>query len=231
MFLSELVYEIVKSTIYYENNNSITRQIVREYAYSLTTNATSVEGITIDSDYKRTIDNVFNALNKAIQRVADLDKLALKTIECDLPLDLSEHEEEISYITNIYYKSGSDFIYVPFYANGIDIEFRRELPSSVDKIYVEYYPEIKWFSYEDIAMHYGDEIEVDNDIDLKQVYGITNKTCSYIMLHAKGTLGYDIYGAEANLWINQAESYFLDLQDYAGHTHHFQAKVDTEFKY
>lgn len=234
MKLSELIYETCKSTIYYENNNSITRQSLREYAYSLTTSSNNESGITIDTDYKRTVDNVFDAVNKAIQRVADLEKLPFKIVEVvpseiDI-IDLKDVDDFGSLINVFYFDNDkrTDFTNVSYSSLG-NKTYQLFPRRKISKVYVEYAPNFKWFTYEDIAYHNDDDIETDNDVDLNDL-GISNKTASYIMLYAKGTLGYDIYGSQANGWVNQAESYFLDLADFNGEQPHYQQKVEAKFK-
>lgn len=227
MKLSELVYNIITGVTLFENSSALTLQKVREYAYFLT-NTNNEEGFSIDSDYKRNVDNVFDGLNEAIQRIATLEKLPPKIIKAnsdsDGLIDLTEQLDDLDYVLNVYTKESN-------------IEFRNLTNSKIEidfpniEVNVEYYPEIKFFGFEDISYHIDAllETETDNDVDLRQI-GISNKTASYIALYCKGKLGRDIYGSEANQLINQAEAYFSDLDDFGGATIHSQNRIATKYK-
>ena len=230
MKLSELIYKIVTSVTYFEQNNSITPLELRKYAYYLSSN--SNEGtVTIDSDYKRNIDNVFSVLNEAIQRVATLEKLPLKNVKFSSDenglIDLT-YIEDLDHIINVYVENGKSFKSLKFENVGIN---KIQIEVKNTEVNIEYYPEIKFFGFNDIAYHYDDfmETETDRDVELREI-GISNKTASYLALYAEGKLGHDIYGAEANQKINQAESYFADLDDYAGMTIHYQNEIDRVYK-
>lgn len=226
MKLSELVYNIITGVTLFENSSSLTRQRVREYAYHLT-NSENDEGFSIDSDYKRNVDNVFDGLNEAVQRIATLEKLPPKIVkvssDSDGLIDLTDLIEDLDFVINIFDKNRN-------------YGFRNLTTSKIDigipniEVSVEYYPEIKFFSFEDIA-YYVDpfsEKRVDMDVELKDL-GISNKTASYIALYTKGKLGRDVYGSEANQLINQAEAYFSDLDDFGGATIHYQNRINPTF--
>lgn len=231
MNLSELIYQVVRNTILYENNSSISVGLVRKYAYDLTTNQESDDGVTIDSDYKKTVDNVFIAVNQAIQRLSSLEKIAPKIVEADVNednlIDLSSYD--VNRVLNIYfdhYRIGR--VNLEFDKRGKKVvHLRKKLPLSVSVVQVEYYPEIKKFDYADIQYHSdtSDEIITDEDVDLSEV-GISNPACSAIILYCKGILGRDVYGSEADIRLNQAEQYFLDLPDFNGEPLHEQSEVE-----
>jgi len=238
MNLSELIYQVVRNTILYENNSSISVGLVRRYAYYLTTNQESDDGITIDSDYKKTVDNVFIAVNQAIQRVASLEKIAPKIVEAEVGegnlIDLSSYD--VNRVLNVYYdypRVGR--INLEFDKKGKKtVHLRKRLPSSISAVQVEYYPEIKKFDYEDIQYHLDsganalseeDDTITDEDVDLAEL-GISNLACSAIILYCKGILGRDVYGSEADYWVNQAEQYFLDLPDFDGEPTHEQSEIE-----
>lgn len=228
MKLSELAFETIKSVVLYDNSREFSLLNFREYCYSLTTNSGSdTEGISINQDYKRNADNVFIALNRAFQRLANFDKLhpiqKRSVVSQDNELDFSEFIPSVSYILNLINAYGAN---VPFRNVGLDKIFILE--NYRDKILlVEYYPEMPSFTFSDIAYHKGDNSEeiVDNDIDLRKEYGINNMTCEYLKLYAKSVLLKDIDPSESSAILNQAESYMLDLEDYGGEVTHFQRNL------
>ncbi len=228
MKLSELAFETIKSVVLYDNSREFSLLNFREYCYSLTTNSGSdTEGISINQDYKRNADNVFIALNRAFQRLANFDKLhpiqKRSVVNEFNELDYSEFVPSVSYILNLVNAYGNN---VPFRNVGLDKILILE--NAKNKILlVEYYPELPFFTFSDIAYHKGDTNEeiVDNDIDLRKTYGISNMTCEYLKLYAKSVLLKDIDPSESSAILNQAESYMLDLEDYGGEVTHFQRNL------
>lgn len=242
MKLSDLIYNTIKSTVYYEDNRDLNKLDIRKYAYSLTTTSIDNEGVTINADYKRTVDNIFLVINDAIQRLASLEKLPLRTFhnldvlpinESEIynaingnVIDLKPFKEEISKIVNVYeIRRDNTFRSLDFVSMGKEKIALKEVAKG--DLYVEYYPQVREFTYDDIAYHEDEnpEYKIDKDVELED-YGISGKACHIISLYAKGVLGNDIYGTQANLWINQAEAYMQDLEDYAGTTPHFQNEVE-----
>ena len=231
MNLSELIYQVVRNTTLYEDNSSIDTLTIRKYSYALTTNSASTSGITISPDYKKTVDNVFLAVNQAFQRVANLEKLAPKIVEAEVSednlIDLSTYE--VSRVLNVYYdypRGGR--VNLEFDKKGKKtVHLKKRLPLSISTVQVEYYPELPIFDYKDIQYHIDLEegVEVDNDVDLSEI-GLSNQTCSYIIQWCKGVLGRDVYGEEANAWINQAEQYFYDLPEFDGEKLHEQEEIE-----
>ena len=231
MKLSELVYNIVTTVTYFEQNNSISIRDLREYAYTLTNSGSTPDSVAIDIDYKRNVDNVFSAINEAVQRVATLEKLPVKTINLqsdeDGVIDLT-NIEDFDHAVNLYVDTNNSYKSLSF-VQLEPLKIKTEVKNKA--VNVEYYPDVKYFTYSDIAYHYDtfSETEVDMDVDLRTI-GISNKTATYIILYAQGKLGHDIYGAEANQKINQAEAYFADLDDFGGATIHYQNLIDKVYK-
>lgn len=257
MLLSQLVYQVVKQAVYFEDNRQLDEMSIRKYANALTTNYGSDNGgISIDADYKRNLDNALLVINQALQRVASLNKLPLKTFFVDidnadnekgkfsinedgllkLNKDYFENENQdedgfhcLDRIVNIFENKNANYVNIPYQSFSRYVVKLDYIPK---KFYIEYYPEIKYFDFEDIAYNSEvkeDEVDsmaiTDNNVDLREL-GFSNKTCSYIILWCKGTLGRDIYGSEADIWVNQAENYFTMLEEFDGTTPHFQDKVN-----
>ncbi len=237
MKLSELVYQVVKQAVYFEENNEITLQKIREYAFSLTTTSINQDGISISSDYRRNLDNAMFVINNAIQRVQNLGKTSLKILEIPnfngSTIDLNSLNFEnfdpssVYRIITIYTQGDNGYKVIPYNTVG---RLKVVLKKKINKtLYIEYEPSIKFYDFEDIQYHEDGDVVIDHDVDLIDL-GINNMTCSFIILWCKGTLGRDIYGNEADRWVNQAEAYFLDLDNFNGDTPHFQDYIDSDWK-
>lgn len=253
MLLSQLVYQVVKQAVYFEDNRQLDEMTIRKYANALTTNyGSDNKGVSIDADYKRNLDNALLVINQALQRVASLNKLPLKTFFIDtynadnekdkfsinedgiLKLNKdyfdNENENSLDRIVNIFFRTNDGYKNIPYQSFSRYVVQLDILPK---QFYIEYYPEIKYFDFNDIAYNVesvSDDIDsmaiTDNNVDLREL-GFSNKTCSYIILWCKGTLGRDIYGSEADIWVNQAEGYFTTLEEFDGTTPHYQDKVNS----
>lgn len=81
---------------------------------------------------------------------------------------------------------------------------------SSEPIYVEYKEDIKTFNRDDICPI--EEDEVDNNIDLRERYGISESACSFIMEYVQGKLLEPMAPELSNLHITRAENYFSNLQ-------------------
>lgn len=216
MKLSDLVYQVVKQAVYFENNNELSKEDILNYANALTTDINNIQGKSISSDYKRNLDNAIFVINNAIQRLANLDKLPLDILETPYKEIVDIDPSEINHIISVFKQNESDYEVIPFNTLGRKkIRLNKKVNGN---ICIEYQREIPFFDLSDIV----------EDIDLSE-YGINNLMCSYIILWCKGTLGRDIYGVEADRWVNQAESYFLDLEVYGGYTPHYQANLSSDY--
>ena len=233
MKLSELAFNTIKKTILYENNREFSLLNFREYCYELTTNnGSDTEGYSISPDYKRTTDNIFIVLNSAFQRLASLDKLhpvqAEVIVNGDNTIDLSNFIPGVNYVLNIVNAYGQNIGFRNLSINKITLLENYKNKS----VLLEYYPEMRVFDFSDCSYHEGDneETTTDNDIDLRSEFGISNTTCEYISIYAKGLLLNDIDPSQANSLINQAEAYFMDLLDFGGEILHYQNKVKEVFR-
>ena len=229
MKLSVLIYNTIASVSLQENRGIISPLIIKKYANILTSNTN--EDIELDVDYRVLVDNAFLFVNEAIQRLSNLDKLPPKIVERDIEnglIDLTE-VEDLDRVLNVYTYKNKEIINYGF--NEIDHKKLLVLDKVNSKVFIEYYPDIRLFDMSDIS-YYEDPTThetTDNDIELKD-FGITNKMANYISIYARGKLGYDIYGSEANQYVNQAEAYFNDLDSFGGRTLHFQNHIDSKYK-
>lgn len=214
MKLSRLVFECVKDSINIPNRD------FNEYSF--------LNGdFNSDKDYVNQISGVFDALNLALSRLYNSNKIPLFTkiikVESN-PLEFSDGE-----VINIAYLSGRSFQRIEFRTlnNMIQI-LDNYFPS---KIIIEYKKKIPHFTESDIkSVKLNDEnnlIIEDDNIELED-FGITNVMCSYIKSFVKGQLLEYIAPDLANLHNNRAEQYFQDLKQIG--TNFYQNKVKNSLK-
>ena len=207
MLLSKLVYLSVKNVIYLSD---------KSFTYD-----TFLSGdFDNDSDYAININNVFSPLNEAISRLNELDKIpyqveSVKASQIiDGMLDLSLLSKKVNSIVHIVQIYNSTYRTLPFRKRGANQVFILGYIDKSRDVYVEYKEDIPSFDYSDIQkIAIGNNSEViENNIDLKSEYGISESASNYIMEYVQGKLSEPIAPELANLHITRSEQYMSDLE-------------------
>lgn len=201
MKLSKLVYECVRDSVQLPNTNVNYVSFVNgDYDTS--------------KDYIRQIANVFGALNLAISRLWDNNKISYSTKEVDvIDNGFDFLEGEVINVVEIYKDSFKRYEFRSMdFGKKIILFTDDEMPK---KVIVEYRKTIPHFDMEDIKQVELDEdnklIVVDENIELED-YGITNNMCSYLKEFVAAQLTEYIDPTMSNNHNNRAEQYFNSLK-------------------
>lgn len=212
MKLSKLVYECVRDSISLPNPN---------FNY-----VSFVNGDYNDNkDYIRQISGVFGALNLALSRLYDNNKIPYSTINVKVKDNgFSFTLGEVINVVKIYRTNYKRYEFRTL-NQGRDIVLfsKDDIP---EELTVEYRPFIKHFDMEDISkidLNKDNLIIIeDNNIELED-YGIKDNMCSYIKEFVGAQLTEFIDPTISNNHNNRAEQYFQTLKQAS--TSFYQANV------
>jgi len=208
MLLSKLVYLSVKNVLYLADS-------------SFTYEAFLEGDFNNDSDYATNINNVFSPLNQAIARLNDLERIPYKVDSISYRdivsnvLDYSKLSSSASEIINVVQHYKGEYRNLAFRQFGVNKILITDyfVESSEYPILVEYKQELPYFGITDIQ-----EVELvngevlDDNIDLKVAYGISESASNYVMEYVQGRLLEPIAPDLANMHISRAEQYFAGLK-------------------
>lgn len=221
MKLSQLAYNCVKG-VKYLDDSSFTYEAFRRGDFDS------------DLDYSNSINNVFGALNRAVHRLSDLDKIPLKVAEGLIPSDMVVDLSDLSVkaVTSVFVFIGGDYRRLDYREYG-QSKIRLLGEQSPESVNVEYSEDIKHFSSDD--WYYKSQFDEEQDflaeeydVDLKKEYGINDTMCSYIEEYVKGVLFEDVSPSLANMHITRAEQYLSNLPDCQTTFH--QTRVHAKFR-
>ena len=243
MTLAKLVYECVKDSITLPgaslNFNSF---------LELASNKTY-----LGKDWALQFSGVFNALNLALSRLSDADKLPykVKAVEAeDGVVDLTDEEGEpigeprnIAYVfddgryDNVEFRT-IDSGFKAVLVSERDTERNRFVPyhrlragqsSSLDgTLMVEYRPYLPHFDEDSLTTEEEGDVYKDASVDLLKEYGITNKMCDYIKEFVKGQVTEIMSPDTAVMHVNRAEAYFEELR--RAETNYYPNKIKNRMK-
>lgn len=208
MLLSKLVYLCVKNVLYLADS-------------SFTYEAFLEGDFNNDSDYATNINNVFSPLNQALARLNDLERIPYKVDVISYRdivnnvLDYSKLSASVSDVINVVQEYEGEYrnlAFRQFGSNKILItDYFKE--SSEYPILVEYKQELPYFGISDIKeVELVNAVFVDDNIDLKATYGISESASNYVMEYVQGRLLEPIAPDLANMHISRAEQYFAGLK-------------------
>lgn len=211
MKLSELVFECVKDSI------SLPNTYFNYHSF--------LDGsYDNNKDYMNQIAGVFNALNLALSRLYDEDKIPYFTTK--VALEGNEITFEDGEIINIV-KIQNDG-YKRFEFRSLNENKYLVIGDNVanQTVYIEYKKPLPHFTEKDLKTTVLDEDNelnvIDSNIELSS-YGISNNMCSYIKEFVKGQL-MEIYDPTlSNLHNNRAEQYFQAIKQAS--TSFYQSRV------
>lgn len=211
MKLSKLVYLSIKNVILYDDES---------FDYN-----SFIQGkFNGHPDYATSINNVFSAINQAISRLNDLERLPYRVDKItlnDYAFSISEFEETNEH--NI--KEIVAIAYVDNYGHITPLPFKEvgdkvivSCGTSNLEVSVEYKEDILFIEGESYYYEYAsstdDEGELEllasKDIELRD-YGIKDQTCNMIVEYVKGVLNEPVAAELANMHITRAEQYFANL--------------------
>lgn len=197
MLLSKLVYLCVKNAVYLNDTSFNYKDFVNG-------------NFDNDIDYAMNINNVFTPLNEAIARLSDLDRIPFivekVTSVNNNEVDLTQLSSFVKEVKGLAQNNQS----LAFKQKYIDTIVILSSVSDLEPIYIEYKEDIKPFNRDDICS-IGDD-DVDNNIDLRERYGISEAACAYIIEYVQGKLLEPIAPELSNLHITRSETYFSNLQ-------------------
>lgn len=211
MLLSKLVYLSVKNVLYYSDS-------------SFTYDAFLEGNFDSDPDYATNINNVFLPLNEALARLNDLNRIPYKIQEIEF--DSDEEEYNVDLTTEILDDDENtvnvkEVVDVGVFVDGIALRIpfipfglnKIHIEASCTPIYVEYKEDIPMFSIDDLVERETDDDGnvVDDNIDLRVKYGITEAMSNYIIEYIQGKLLEPIAPELANMHLTRAETYFSNF--------------------
>ena len=200
MKLSELVYQCVKNVAFNDDTSFSFENFLEG----------NFDG---SADYATHINNAFIAVNEAIARLSDLERIPYRVEKCDVVdnvIDLNKCIFNVKEVISVarYFSSFEKLNHRPF---GIDKVF---VEGAYDYLtYIEYKEDIPFFTKDDIKYetdYEGFELN-DKSVDLR-TYGITNSMCNYIIEYVMGKL-FELSSVEvANMHLSRAETYFMNIR-------------------
>ena len=205
MKLSKLVYLCVKNVILYDDES---------FQYD-----PFIKGkFNGNPDYATSINNVFSAINHAISRLSDLERIPYRVDEVtlkDYAFNISALQHNLKEIVAIaYIDTNKNLTPLSFQIVGNQVIVKGVLSNA--KVQVEYKEDIFFTQGEDYYYHYTvDELGEDTLITSKDTelrdFGITDQMCNAIIEYAKGILNEGVEAALANMHITRAEQYFMNI--------------------
>lgn len=201
MKISRLLFECVKDSINIPNTN------FNEYSF--------LNGDFNNSkDYVNQISGALSAINLALSRLQDSNKIPYSTKVVNPTAKVINFEDgDIINIVQVY---SDTYKRIPFrtMTNGKDYMLLcNDLPNS---LLIEYRATIPHFTEEHIMGITIDEESntvIDKNLDLRY-YGVSDIMCDYVKEFVKGQLNEFIAPDLANLHNNRAEQYFQNLKSY-----------------
>lgn len=205
MKLSKLVYLCVKNVILYDDES---------FSYD-----GFIKGkFNGNPDYATSINNVFSALNQAISRLSDLERLPYRVEEVtleDYAFNISDLEHNLKEIVAIaYIDSYKNITPLTFDIVGNQVIVKGVVSNA--KVHVEYKEDIFFIQGESYYYEYTvnelgeDTLITSKDIELRDL-GINDQMCNAIVEYAKGVLNEGVEAALANMHITRAEQYFMNI--------------------
>ena len=205
MKLSKLVYLCVKNVILYDDES---------FSYD-----GFIKGkFNGNPDYATSINNVFSAINQAISRLSDLERLPYRVEEVtleDYAFNISDLEHNLKEIVAIaYIDSYKNITPLTFEILGNQVIVKGVVSNA--KVHVEYKEDIFFIQGESYYYEYTvnelgeDTLITSKDIELRDL-GINDQMCNAIVEYAKGVLNEGVETALANMHITRAEQYFMNI--------------------
>lgn len=205
MKLSKLVYLCVKNVILYDDES---------FSYD-----GFIKGkFNGNPDYATSINNVFSAINQAISRLSDLERLPYRVEEVtleDYAFNISDLEHNLKEIVAIaYIDSYKNITPLAFDIVGNQVIVKGVVSNA--KVHVEYKEDIFFIQGESYYYEYTvnelgeDTLITSKDIELRDL-GINDQMCNAIVEYAKGVLNEGVETALANMHITRAEQYFVNI--------------------
>lgn len=205
MKLSKLVYLCVKNVILYDDES---------FSYD-----GFIKGkFNGNPDYATSINNVFSAINQAISRLSDLERLPYRVEEVtleDYAFNISDLEHNLKEIVAIaYIDSYKNITPLTFEILGNQVIVKGVVSNA--KVHVEYKEDIFFIQGESYYYEYTvnelgeDTLLTSKDIELRDL-GINDQMCNAIVEYAKGVLNEGVEAALANMHITRAEQYFMNI--------------------
>ena len=205
MKLSKLVYLCVKNVILYDDES---------FSYD-----GFIKGkFNGNPDYATSINNVFSAINQAISRLSDLERLPYRVEEVtleDYAFNISDLEHNLKEIVAIaYIDSYKNITPLTFEIVGNQVIVKGVVSNA--KVHVEYKEDIFFIQGESYYYEYTvnelgeDTLITSKDIELRDL-GINDQMCNAIVEYAKGVLNEGVETALANMHITRAEQYFVNI--------------------
>ena len=205
MKLSKLVYLCVKNVILYDDES---------FSYD-----GFIKGkFNGNPDYATSINNVFSAINQAISRLSDLERLPYRVEEVtleDYAFNISDLEHNLKEIVAIaYIDSYKNITPLTFEILGNQVIVKGVVSNA--KVHVEYKEDIFFIQGESYYYEYTvnelgeDTLITSKDIELRDL-GINDQMCNAIVEYAKGVLNEGVETALANMHITRAEQYFVNI--------------------
>lgn len=205
MKLSKLVYLCVKNVILYDDES---------FSYD-----GFIKGkFNGNPDYATSINNVFSAINQAISRLSDLERLPYRVEEItleDYAFNISDLEHNLKEIVAIaYIDSYKNITPLTFEIVGNQVIVKGVVSNA--KVHVEYKEDIFFIQGESYYYEYTvnelgeDTLITSKDIELRDL-GINDQMCNAIVEYAKGVLNEGVEAALANMHITRAEQYFMNI--------------------
>lgn len=205
MKLSKLVYLCVKNVILYDDES---------FSYD-----GFIKGkFNGNPDYATSINNVFSAINQAISRLSDLERLPYRVEEItleDYVFNISDLEHNLKEIVAIaYIDSNKNITSLTFEILGNQVIVKGVVSNA--KVHVEYKEDIFFIQGESYYYEYTvnelgeDTLITSKDIELRDL-GINDQMCNAIVEYAKGVLNEGVETALANMHITRAEQYFMNI--------------------
>lgn len=208
MKLSRLLFECVKDSINIPNTN------FNEYSF--------LNGdFDNNKDYVNQISGALGAINLALSRLQDSNKIPYSTEEILAENNIIDFDKgEIINIVKLYKNSYKRYSFRTLQNGTQYIIFSLDTPQN---LLVEYKPTIPHFVGTDIKkVEINGNKVVDENIELKD-YGISDVMCNYIKEFVRGQLLEYIAPDLANLHNNRAEQYFQDIKQTS--TNFYQSNV------
>lgn len=205
MKLSKLVYLCVKNVILYDDES---------FSYD-----GFIKGkFNGNPDYATSINNVFSAINQAISRLSDLERLPYRVEEVtleDYAFNISDLEHNLKEIVAIaYIDSYKNITPLTFEILGNQVIVKGVVSNA--KVHVEYKEDIFFIQGESYYYEYTvnelgeDTLITSKDIELRDL-GINDQMCNAIVEYAKGVLNEGVEAALANMHMTRAEQYFVNI--------------------
>jgi hypothetical protein len=215
MLLDKLVYLAIRSVYKLDDDSFTLKSLLSKDAVA-------------NSDYSMQVSNVFIPLNEAIQRLSNLDKIPWKvedvgTVALDVAsIKLSKLSNKYDRIVSVYQLLNNRYVEtISWKVLGDSILLFGDWDPSLD-VYVQYRQQIPNFSDSDLVELADDG--TDSNIDLNDVYGISENMCAYIIEYVTGSLLEQDSPSLANLHLSRAEQYFANLDSM--NTEVIQSKVE-----